>query len=568
MSLTAACAILAVMLLRPLLRRAPRAVTYLLWTAVLFRLVCPVSFSMDFSLLFGKGTVDNRIRYLPAELTTDSARFSSAETAAQVNETALNAFTLLDFSRMVIVVGTWVWLAGIAAFLIYTIISLIRLRRQCIGAVCSEENIWLADSIEVPFVLGVFRPRIHLPSALCDPDCRYIVLHEQAHIRRGDPLWKLIAFLALSLHWFNPIVWIGFHLFVRDMETACDERVLKRLDATARADYAETLLRISSGRRFPSVSPAFGEDSPKTRIKRILRYKKPMKIVTLCAAAFAVVFSVLLIANPQAETGRAADVIPEFPGFSDDVQYYALDLEAVPNENDAFFYSAVDPAVTRTICNFLENLVVEAEPAAQSRAEDRDQSRTLSIGTASNSATHIHFNTKFTRMWIDNGVKPSYTYTVTDPNAVGDLFSILLAEDTDNMLLLGTYCCNQVDYTTILYCPKAEKDSAAIKIGKLHSSYVAGFLASRISTSTGLLNWDETVVTDSPPSPESVEFCIGEGEDELRVQIWKSPRVAVVKYHGEETWYRTARNDYETAVNMVLEYAEKKSCKAFRSVLR
>ena len=556
MSLTAACAILAVMLLRPLVRRAPRTVTYLLWAAVLFRLICPVSFSMDFSLLFGKGTVDNRIRYLPAELTADSARFSSAKTAAQVSETALDAFTLMDFSRMAIVVGTWVWLAGIAAFLIYTIISLVQMHRQCICAVCLEENIWLADGIDVPFILGIFRPNIYLPSVLSDSERRCIVLHEQAHIRRGDPLWKLIAFLALGVHWFNPMVWIGFHLFVRDMEIACDERVLKTMNADACADYAETLLRISSGRRPPSISPAFGEDSPKTRIKRILRYKKPMKIVTLCTAAFAVVFSVLLIANPQAETGRAADVIPEFPRLSDQVQYYALDFEAVPNENDAFFYSSVDPAVTRTIYNFLENLVVEAEPSDQSRAEDRDQSRTLNIGTASNSATRIHFNTKLTRMWIDNGVKPSYTYTVTDPNAVDDLFSILLAEDTDNMLLLGTYCCNQVDYTTILYCPKAEKDSAVIKIGKLHSSYVSGFLASKISSSTGLLNWNETVVTDSPPSPESVEFCIGEGEDELRVQIWKSPRVAVVKYHGEETWYKTARNDYETAVDMVLKYAE------------
>lgn len=567
MSLTAAAVILIVTLLRPLLRRAPRAVTFLLWAVVLFRLVCPVSFSANFSLLRAGTTVDNRIQYLPTELIADTVRFREAESIAVVNETASKAFTLVDFSRLALVIGTWVWIIGIAVFLTSGVISLVRLRRCCIGAVRVSGNIYLADGIQVPFVMGILRPCIYLPSHLTENEQKLVLQHEAMHIRRGDPLWKLIAFLVLALHWFNPIAGLGFNLFVRDMEAACDEHVLSGMDENARADYAETLLQISVGRRFPSITPAFGEENPKTRIKSILRYKKPLKIVTVIAVVFAIAFAVILIVNPKAKTGRAGDIIPEFPQITDSYHYYTITLNSTEDIVAGIDYAYGHEEIAPMIYSFLQNLTVEVNPASQSRTENRDMTNTLSLGTngKNKNFTDIHFSDDFSRVWINNSVKPSYTYVVENPDSVKELFTYLLTGETENVVLDAAIEANRTanetesGYITAIYCPAAQKNEAAIKIGELHAGYVSTYLCTKLSNEYGsgldlaTLDWDKTAApSDAPSSPESVEFIIN---DDLRVQIWKSPRLAVIRNGGEEHWFKTAYGDYTEAVEMVLNYS-------------
>lgn len=154
--------------------------------------------------------------------------------------------------------------------------SLCRLRRRIVGAVRLRDNIYLADHIDSPFVMGVLRPRIYLPSTLAEGERGYIILHEQCHIQRFDPAVKLLSFTALCLHWFNPLVWLSFLLSGRDMEMRCDEAVIRQLGDGVRADYSASLLSLATGRRILAGAPlAFGEGDPKSRIENLLRFRRP-----------------------------------------------------------------------------------------------------------------------------------------------------------------------------------------------------------------------------------------------------------------------------------------------------
>lgn len=565
MSITAAAVILLVAILRPLLRRTPRSITFLLWTAVLFRLVCPVSFSSEFTLFRSAQTVDNRIQVLPSALLDDTLHLSDVQPSAVVAETITEAVSgslgRTDFVKLVLIVSTWIWVLGIAAFLVINGISLFRLHRKCIGAVEIEKRVYLADSIQTPFVLGIIRPKIYLPSTLSEAEQKDILLHEQMHIRRLDPLWKLIAFLALALHWFNPVVWFGFNLFVRDMETACDERVLRSMDQNARADYAETLLRLSTGRRFPAVSPAFGEDSPKMRIKSILRYKKPIRIVTILAAAVAILLAVLFLANPQTETGRAGDIIPEFPHFKTLPTHFSYHQEA-SRDHDEHTETHENAVGAYAVYSVMRDLTIEAEPSSESRSEDRERAYTYSIGTA-NGMTEIHFDQNFNHMWIDNGVKPSYTYKVKDTHAANYLWWVFGYTNYDQPFsAYEDFTIDNNNYSTVIYCPAMEQNAGVIQVGMLQNAYISGYFLPKfpgvpysdsLGNSTGL-KWIETSAPKStPPSPESIEFILK--DDYFRIQIWKDPALAVLRWRDLEIWHKIPENDYETAVELLFTHA-------------
>lgn len=255
MSLTASVIIAAVLLVRLVLRRAPKIFSYALWAVVLFRLLCPVSLSSAFSLLGlldtpaqESGPYTTAVEYVPfdmahtpeleVQLPAPPAVNDAVDEALPQEHAALGA----DPMEGVLAIATLVWLAGILVMAVYSVVSLIRLRRSLVGAVLLERNVWLADHISTPFVLGLLRPKIYLPSSLPEQERSYILLHERHHIRRLDHLVKLLAFLALCIHWFNPLVWLAFALLGRDMEMSCDEAVLKKLGEDVRADYSASLL--------------------------------------------------------------------------------------------------------------------------------------------------------------------------------------------------------------------------------------------------------------------------------------------------------------------------------------
>ena len=263
MSLTGAAVILAVCLLRLALRRSPKAISYALWAVVLFRLLCPVSLSSELSAF---NLVSAPVRGVSAAASAVEFVEPGAEGPAPVNvpemaeQAAAERVPAPAKGPEPAELAAWVWLAGALAMACWGLASYLRLRRRLVGAVPLGGGVFASDYIGTPFVLGLFRPRIYLPSSLPERERGYILLHERRHIRRLDPLFRLLGFAALCLHWFNPLVWLAFVLSGRDMEMSCDEAVLRTLGEGVRADYSVSLLRlVSGGRPGPCMSLAFGE---------------------------------------------------------------------------------------------------------------------------------------------------------------------------------------------------------------------------------------------------------------------------------------------------------------------
>ncbi|NLT15721.1 MAG: hypothetical protein GXY05_15450, partial [Clostridiales bacterium] len=302
MSLTASIVIVLVLAARFLFKKAPKVFSYALWAVVLFRLVCPVSFSSQLSLMglfnMPSSTSDDSayssMNFIPADIV--HTEFPQVNLPLPGISEAINSNLPQGREQLVadpleapMAFGTLLWLMGSIAMLIYSVISFVNLRRKLVGAVRLRDNIYLADHIVTPFVLGVFRPKIYLPSTLREEEQSYVILHEQTHIRRLDHIVKILAFLALAVHWFNPLVWVAFVLAVKDMEMSCDERVLKLMGGEIKGAYGASLLSLATGRHLINGSPlAFGEGNIKGRIKNVMNFKKP--------AAWVIVISVLLVA--------------------------------------------------------------------------------------------------------------------------------------------------------------------------------------------------------------------------------------------------------------------------------
>ena len=314
MSVSACWIILIVMLLRIVFRKAPKWVNCLLWGIAGWRLVMPFSFESAVSLVpfpelvsdevlqaysgadvsgaeILKHVGNNQVNY-NLGLGRDGLSFlemSSPDGADVVNPLLLNTY-----------IGGIIWLIGIGVLLLYTLISFIRLKRKIGTAVLLRDNIYQSEAVVSPFVLGIIRPKIYLPFNMSEQNMERVIAHETAHIKRKDNLWKPLGFLILTLHWFNPLVWVGYILFCRDIERACDQKVVKAMDEEQRADYSEALLTCSVNRRMIAACPiAFGEVSVKSRIKSVLNYKKPALWVIIVALVSSVIVGVCFLTDPK-----------------------------------------------------------------------------------------------------------------------------------------------------------------------------------------------------------------------------------------------------------------------------
>ncbi|MDD6033480.1 MAG: DUF5301 domain-containing protein, partial [Oscillospiraceae bacterium] len=299
MSLTGCFVILIVLLARLCLKRAPRIFSYCLWAVVLFRLCCPVSFESSLSLVpqLSRQTVSRSVQVIPppAKLSnTVTVPVTPSSDLPKETEKAEKA-SLPTAMQL----GSLLWAAGGAAILGGGILSALRLKKRLRDAVPEEDGVYEVPGLETPFVFGLLHPRIYLPQGLDAAQRRYILLHEQTHIRRRDYLIKPIAFLVLCLHWFNPLCWLAFRLMSADMEASCDERVLALLGGGVKKEYSAALLSLAAGKRIWSGSPlAFGEGSVRSRIQNVLHYRKPALRIVLVSLLAVAVLAVLLAANP------------------------------------------------------------------------------------------------------------------------------------------------------------------------------------------------------------------------------------------------------------------------------
>lgn len=327
MSLTASVVILAVLAVRLLLRRAPKVFSYALWAVVLFRLLCPVSVTSAVSLLGALGApaqertaVTSVVEYVPTDIVRNMAPtvtpLPQEPFPAEPGENIISAAPSVTQPAAApasplsgpVAVLTLMWLTGMALLLLYSVISLLRLRRRLVGAVRLEDNIYLADYIPSPFVMGLFRPKIYLPSTLTETERGYILRHEQYHLRRRDHVVKLLSFLALCVHWFNPLVWAAFILAGKDMEMSCDEAVVRELGEDIRADYSASLLSLATGRRIVAGMPlAFGEGDTGGRIRNLLNWKRPQPWIIAVCAVVCVGLIALCAANPKGSDTQTED---------------------------------------------------------------------------------------------------------------------------------------------------------------------------------------------------------------------------------------------------------------------
>ncbi|MDE6603953.1 MAG: M56 family metallopeptidase [Lachnospiraceae bacterium] len=303
-SMVAGGTVLAILPLRMLLKRAPKVCSYLLWALVLYRLLCPFTFVSSLSLLGMFETEDAaQIQMVETEFSEVQMESGAGETPDIQTEGQTPGISREEGRnrRSRLRMAAHVWAAGIAAMLLYGAVSMTLLSRRLKGAVRLRGNIYLSDYVPTPFVIGLIRPRIFLPSSLQETEMDYIILHERTHIRRGDHIIRMISFFTLAVYWFHPLVWAAYYLSGKDMEMSCDEAVMRKMGQDIRADYSTSLLNLAAGRIFPGGTPlAFGEGDTKTRIKNVMRWRRPKPVVTGIALAAVVVAAVVLGTDPKA----------------------------------------------------------------------------------------------------------------------------------------------------------------------------------------------------------------------------------------------------------------------------
>lgn len=301
MSISASWLVLAVLILRLILKKAPKWVNVLLWGIVAIRMICPFSFESALSLIPSAETIPLDIE-MAAKPTIDSG----VPAINSVVNPVLSSFappqhvlTSANPLQIWIPILNIIWLVGVGTFLLYTAVSYWRLRRKVDTSVRYKDNIFQSENVGSPFVLGIIKPRIYLPFKMEAQDLEHVVAHEQAHIRRKDHWWKPLGFLLLTIHWFNPLMWLAYVLLCRDIELACDEKVIKELDNEQRADYTQALVACSVNHRMIAACPlAFGEVGVKERVKSVMNYKKPAFWIVILAAIACVGVAVCFLTNP------------------------------------------------------------------------------------------------------------------------------------------------------------------------------------------------------------------------------------------------------------------------------
>ena len=320
MSLSGSFLILVVLIVRFLIKRAPKWISCVLWGLVAVRLLCPFSVESAISLLPSAQPVPTDIATMSKPEIDSGIRVINQV----VNPVIERRFTIAPVEsanplQTINLIASRVWMIGIIVLFIYAIISYGLLYKKVRNSVTVEANIRLCDYIETPFILGIIRPGIYLPSGVSKEQYYHVIAHEKAHLKRLDHIWKPLGFVVLAIHWFNPLVWISYALFGKDIEMACDEKVISNLDKKSAASYSESLLACSIGRRNILMYPlAFGEVSVKERIKHVLNYKRPSFWVICISVIICAVVAICFLTNPKKEDAakeiaetNASENVPE-----------------------------------------------------------------------------------------------------------------------------------------------------------------------------------------------------------------------------------------------------------------
>ena len=365
LSISASWLVLAVLVLRLVSKRSPKWMNVLLWGIVALRLVLPFSVESALSLIPSAETVSPAVvQFDPAPTITSGVSIIDNAVNPSLSEhfAAVPTMSVNPLYVWTEIAG-WVWLIGLGAMLLYALVSYLRLRRRVSVSLPVQDHIYLCDAISSPFILGVVKPHIYLPSGLDEVQRQNVLSHEQAHLARRDHWWKPLGFALLAVYWFNPVLWLAYALLCRDIELACDERVIRTMDESAVKTYSTVLLACSMPRKAVITCPlAFGEVGVKERVKNALHYKKPAFWVVAASVAVCVVVAVCFLTNPPTDTDAAglvgfhreqvtyADVTGASGAQPSNVQLTAEETDAVYALLDALQYKRLGAASAMEDC--------------------------------------------------------------------------------------------------------------------------------------------------------------------------------------------------------------------------
>ncbi len=333
-SIQAGYLIIAIVLLRFIWKRVPKLLYRFLWCLVGLRLALPFTLRTPLSLIPKRTVIEPEILY---------SQTPTIDSGIQVVNEVVNPVIAQSMTpevgdsvnplQVVMTVGAWIWFVGLVALLLYGVISYIRLHYRMQDAVLLEENIYQSEKVDSPFVFGFFKPRIYLPFSLEEGNRSYVIAHEKMHIRNKDYLLKPIAFIILAVYWFNPLIWLAYYLFCKDLELACDEWVIWNIETDEKKAYAKALVMCSTQRKFGRISPlAFGENAVKERIKNVLRYKNPSLFVFIMIMVVALVAVLCFMTNPKDLSGNEAvsaemEATTEAPAEADSTESSVVEAE-------------------------------------------------------------------------------------------------------------------------------------------------------------------------------------------------------------------------------------------------
>lgn len=455
MSITAAYICIFVMLIRLFLKKLPAKFSYFLWIIPFIRMICPFSVETTFSLFNlikpkAESYISQSVEYDQSPVIDTGFPLPSAPEnitvplPEAVPENSANPVQIMLFA------GTIIWLAGIVGIAVYTAVCIIWLRKRLSNARPLQDNVMICSDIETPFVFGIIKPKIYLPEDISVEDMPFILAHEQAHIRRKDHIIKPLAFAALTVHWFNPILWISFKLMERDMELSCDETAVESFSEDVRKDYASALLNISMKQNHLSGGQviSFGENSVKSRIKGVLNWKKPT-VIAVCAAVLLIISAAAVLLTD----GNSKTAPQDSP--STDVPITDIKPETIIQDSPSTDVPITDSKPETIIQDNpttdinIENETIDAKMSVS--AEYDKQSNKLTITSKSIDGTSVMTGSPYTIERLENGEYVSVFPVQTVPdNFVPNVFtaeSIYLGDKWQEQQFTRSYTISH----TVLY---------------------------------------------------------------------------------------------------------------------
>ena len=346
-SITASYIILIILLVRFIFRKTPKKLICAMWGIAAIRLICPFSLRSSFSLIPAEETIPTEIFYYEGSSLHTPAVIEVISNPVYPQNLSLELNSSIGFLCDSFTLFTVIWLAGMLLMLLYAAVSIFLIKRKVSTATLLMPGVKQTESIDTPFLLGIFRPTVYLPYSLQVQDREYVIAHEKAHIRRKDHLWKPFGFLILSVYWFNPLIWVAYILLCRDIEAACDEKVIREMQESDRRMYSTALLHCSAKRPIISACPlAFGEVSVKERIQNVMNYKKPAFWIICIAVVLCLVLALCFLTNPKdPNAGADAEWVSQFEDSAEN----AIDTACIKKFSDENRLSVFRSASHKTL---------------------------------------------------------------------------------------------------------------------------------------------------------------------------------------------------------------------------